>query len=147
MDSVYVISPVSFTTTFYIDKLTENYFKLLTVPFQLAWKTNASEKSEFEFSLGGAVTVYGKNTGITTEQMGYGTIPTSEAYRTKGILSLGGSIKYLQRFGLHHALYIEPWARLGITSLSMPVLLYAVRRDHYGIRVGYRFYFDSRKHN
>jgi len=147
MDSVYVVNPVSFGSTHYYDKITQNYFQLFTVPFQLGWKTATSSRTELEFALGGSISVYGENTGIADGNFWVGQLPTSEAYRTKGILSLGGSIKYLHRIGLHHALYIKPWARLGISNVAMPVLLYTARRHHYGIRIGYRFYFDSRKHN
>jgi hypothetical protein len=147
MDSVYVVNPVSFGSTHYYDKITQNYYQLFTVPFQLGWKTATSSRTELEFALGGSISVYGENTGIAGGYFGVGQLPTSEAYRTKGILSLGGSIKYLHRIGLHHAFYIEPWARLGISNVAMPVLPYTARRNHYGIRVGYRFYFDSRKHN
>lgn len=139
--TVYVIGPVSFDTTIMVETATQNYYKLLTLPFQFAWKMDLNPRSELEFALGGAVSIYGKNDGYTIQNASNTTIPSSEAYRTTGILSLGGSVKYIHRFGVHHSVYVEPWARIGITNMSTSMLPYDTRRNQYGIRVGYRFYF------
>ncbi len=139
--TVYVIEPVSYDTLILVQKETVNDYKLLSVPFQFAWKMNLNPRSELEFALGGAVSIYGKNTGYTIQNASNTAITSAEAYKTAGILSLGGSVKYLYRFGLCHSVYVEPWARIGITNLSTSMLSFDTRRNQYGLRVGYRFYF------
>lgn len=141
MDSVYVINPISYDTTVLVQNESKNYYKMLTLPFQFAWKMSVSPRGELEFALGGSLSIYGKNTGNTIVDTSNYTIPSANAFHPTGILSVGGSIKYLHRFGMHHAVYIEPWARFGISNQSQPTLPYETRRNNYGIRVGYRFYF------
>lgn len=139
--TVYVIVPISIDSTVLVQNESQNFYKMLTLPFQFAWKTPVSKRGELEFALGGALSIYGRNTGNTIVDTSNYAIPSANAFHPKGILSVGGSIKYLHRFGMHHSVYIEPWARFGITNQSMPTLQYETRRNNYGIRVGYRFYF------
>ena len=113
----------------------------MTLPFQFAWSQPISEKGRLELALGGAVTIFGRNSGSLINGDSTALIGADAGYKTTGLLSLGGSIKYLHRFGNHHSVYIEPWAQFGISNQSLPALTYESLRRRYGIRIGYRYYF------
>jgi len=118
-----------------------NTYRIFTLPFQFNWTQPLSQRSALEFSLGGAVSLFGRNTGVVLPDTSNFAIDAQEGYHTSGMLSVGGSVKYLYRFGNHHSVYVEPWMQLGVTNQSTPALNYESLRRRYGIRVGYRFYF------
>lgn len=118
-----------------------NTYRIFTLPFQFNWTQPLSPRSALEFSLGGAVSLFGRNTGVVLPDTSNFAIDAQEGYHTSGMLSVGGSVKYLYRFGNHHSVYVEPWMQLGVTNQSTPSLNYESLRRRYGIRVGYRFYF------
>lgn len=118
-----------------------NTYRIFTLPFQFNWTQPLSPRSALEFSVGGAVSLFGRNTGVVLPDTSNFAIDAQEGYHTSGMLSVGGSVKYLYRFGNHHSVYVEPWIQLGVTNQSTPALNYESLRRRYGIRVGYRFYF------
>lgn len=140
--SVYVtiFDTITTTTTSVQTKKHQNYYRLLTLPFHFAWNKPLSIRSELEFAVGGTLSVYGRNKGATIFDSDT-LINASQAYHTSGMLSLGGSIKYLYNLGDRHAVYIEPWVQFGITNQFAPQLTYESLRNSYGVRFGYRFYF------
>lgn len=142
MDTTYVINISSLEEQSFVQKTESNTYKLFTLPFQFAWSRSLGKRSSLEIGVGGAITLFGTNSGLVRYDQ-YDTLMASaaNAYHTSGMLSVGGSLKYLYRFGEHHSVYIEPWTRFGITNQSTPNLQYETFRKNYGIRFGYRFYF------
>lgn len=141
MDTTYIINPILSDSTISVAKIGQNSYKIFTLPFQFAWSQTISKRGILEFAMGGSISLYGRNSGSVVVDNSKFAIAAENAYRTSGVLSLGGSIKYLHRFGDHHSVYIEPWAQFGLTNQSGPALNYESLRRRYGIRVGYRFYF------
>lgn len=139
-DTTYILFEVMYDSSYIVSKTEPNTYKIFALPFQFAWTQSISTRSSLEFSLGGEISIFGKNTG-TISNDNSNLILAENAYHTSGMLSLGGSVKYLYKFGNHHAVYAEPWAQFGITNQSTPALNYESLRRTYGIRVGYRFYF------
>ena len=139
-DTTFVIDTNYSYSTVTVNNTVTNSYRLLTVPFQFAWSHPISTRGSLELAAGGAISVFGRNSG-TVIDTDSSTIGADIGYKTTGLLSLGGSIKYLHRFGNHHSVYIEPWAQFGITNQSNSPLPYESLRRRYGIRVGYRFYF------
>lgn len=140
MDSSEVVLAVYGDTAIYTTKIEQNKYELLTIPFQFAYGTDLGKHGELELALGGSVSIHGKNSGSVIVDPYTNVISAERAYRTSGLLSLGGSIKYLHHFGEHHSAYIEPWLQVGVSSQSSPNLHYDSFRHRAGIRFGYRFY-------
>lgn len=140
MDSSEVVLAVYGDSAIYTTKIEQNKYELLTIPFQFGYGIDFGKHGELEFALGGSVSIYGKNSGSIIVDPYNSVISAERAYRTNGVVSLGGSIKYLHHFGNHHAAYIEPWIQAGVSSQSSPNLHYDSFRHRAGIRFGYRFY-------
>lgn len=141
MDTTYAYVTISVDSLVIVTNEAKNTYTIFAIPFQFAWNTSIGKRGLLEFGLGGSLSVYGKNNGFTIQDTQANATTSSEAIHTKGILSVGGSVKYLYQFGSHHAAYIEPWIRFGITNQSTPALQYESYRRNLGIRFGYRFYF------
>ena len=141
MDTTYVIDTLSYDSTSTISMQGQNSYRIFTLPFQFGWSQPISKRGVLEFSLGGAISIYGRNTGSIIVDTSNFTVSAENGYHPTGMLSLGGSIKYLHSFGDHHSVYVEPWAQFGVTNQSSPALNYESFRRRYGIRLGYRFYF------
>lgn len=140
-DTTYIINTIAYDSTIVTANDGRNSYRILTLPFQFAWSQPISARGVLEFSLGGAISIFGKNTGsVIVDQTNF-SLDAQQGYHTTGMLSLGGSIKYVHRFGNHHSVYAEPWAQFGITNQSGPQISYESLRRRYGVRVGYRFYF------
>lgn len=140
MDTTYNYFDVISEQTEIIDKKEPNNYKMVSIPFHFAYSKPIGIRGELEIAFGGSLTIFGKNTGTLIVDPSNYTVAAQNGYHTKGMLSLGGSLKYIYRFGLHHAAYVEPWVRFGITNQSTPTLSYESVRNKYGIRFGYRFY-------
>lgn len=140
-DTTYITHTSTYDSSTITSSVSQNTYTIFTLPFQFSWTQPISPRSALEFSLGGAVSIFGKNTGVVLPDTSNFAINAQEGYHTSGMLSLGGSVKYLYRFGNHHSVYVEPWLQLGITNQSTPALNYESLRRRYGIRIGYRFYF------
>ncbi|MDG1331414.1 MAG: hypothetical protein P8P74_03745 [Crocinitomicaceae bacterium] len=140
MDTTFNINTFYYDTTIIVANNQRNTYKLFSLPFQFAWSQPISPRSSLEFAMGGELSLFGNNTG-TTILNDSTTVLASSAYRTSGMLSIGGSIKYLYHFGNRHAVYVEPWAQFGLTNNNTPQLNYTSLRRRVGIRFGYRFYF------
>lgn len=142
MDTTYIINVTSLEEQSFVQKTESNTYKLFTLPFQFAWTRSLGKRSSLEIGVGGAITLFGTNSGLVRYDQ-YDTLMASaaSAYHTSGMLSVGGSLKYMYRFSEHHSVYVEPWTRFGVTNQSTPNLQYETFRKNYGIRFGYRFYF------
>jgi hypothetical protein len=141
MDTTYVLDSTIYDSTFIVANDLQNTYRIFTLPFHFAWSQPISARGVLEFSLGGEISILGRNTGsILVDNTGF-SFDAQSGYHTTGMLSVGGSIKYLHRFGDHHSAYVEPWAQFGVTNQSKPMISYESLRRRYGIRVGYRFYF------
>lgn len=140
-DTTYITHTSTYDSSAITSSVSQNTYTIFTLPFQFSWTQPISPRSALEFSLGGAVSIFGKNTGVVLPDTSNFAINAQEGYHTSGMLSLGGSVKYLYRFGNHHSVYVEPWLQLGVTNQSTPALNYESLRRRYGIRIGYRFYF------
>ena len=141
MDTTYLVNPVPYDTTVLANKSTTNKYKIFTLPFQFAWAQPITNRGILEIAIGGELSIYGRNSGAVIVDNSTLAVDAKNGYRTTGLLSVGGSLKYLHRFGEHHAAYIEPWLQLGVTNQSMSSLSYETIRRRYGVRVGYRIYF------
>ncbi|MCH2218504.1 MAG: hypothetical protein MK076_10630 [Flavobacteriales bacterium] len=140
-DTTYIISTVSYDSSIVTANEVQNSYRIFTLPFQFAWSQPISARGALEFSLGGAISIFGRNTGSVIVDNSNFAVGAETGYHTTGMLSLGGSIKYLHRFGNHHSVYVEPWAQFGVTNQSTPQISYESLRRRYGVRMGYRFYF------
>jgi hypothetical protein len=141
MDTTFVLDSTIYDSTFIVANDLQNTYRIFTLPFHFAWSQSISPRGVLEFALGGEISILGRNTGlIIVDNSGF-SFDAQSGYHTTGMLSVGGSIKYLHRFGDHHSAYIEPWAQFGVTNQSKPMISYESLRRRYGIRVGYRFYF------
>ncbi len=140
-DTTYITHTSVYDSSIIASGVSLNTYRIFSLPFQFNWTQPISPRSALEFSVGGAVSLFGTNTGVVLPDTSDFTIDAQEGYHTSGMLSVGGSMKYLYRFGNHHSVYVEPWIQLGVTNQSTPALNYESVRRRYGIRVGYRFYF------
>ncbi len=141
LDTTFMIDSNIFDSTIMTANSVLNSYRILTLPFQFAWSKPVSKRGTLEFAVGGALSIFGRNSGSLLNGDTIPVIDAAVGYQTTGLLSLGGSLKYIHSFGNHHSVYVEPWAQFGISNQSAPALNYESLRRRYGIRVGYRFYF------
>jgi len=138
-DSIYLVITITDSTEVSVPNTQQNSYTVLTIPFHFGWTQSVGVRSKLMFALGGDLTIYSRNNGVVLQNLN-NTIPLQNAYKNTGILSLGGSIKYLYYFKSRHAVYIQPWAQFGITNQGTSTLNYESLRRRYGVRVGYRIH-------
>lgn len=140
MDTTYVINSVSYDSTTISSHEDKNTYLFLSIPFHFAWHQQIGVRGELEVAIGGAISLYGRNSGAVIADANNFVLSSQEGYHVSGMFSVGGSLKYLHHLNDRHAVYIQPWARFGVTNQSTPSLPYETFRNSYGLRFGYRFY-------
>ena len=68
-------------------------------------------------------------------------ISNQEDMKTRGVISLSSSVKYLYSPVKHHYLFAEPWFDLTLNSIVKPGVGPPRQMLRYGLKIGYRIQF------
>lgn len=140
-DTIYDIKETTETHIKHNHHAVRNTYQILSIPFGLSFNKRFNTKHEIEMDLGGKISLLQASSGQFIQNQEGVFISNQEAMKTRGVISLASSVKYLYSPVKHHYLFAEPWFDLTLNSIAKPVVGPPRQMLRYGLKIGYRIQF------